>query len=91
MEKPKQQRLPGTEDAKLSDLHKAALDYADIRDQRQALTSDEVELKGKLLDLMHKYKKKEYVYEDVHIRVVHEEENVKVKIKKAKEDSEEAE
>lgn len=86
MAKPRQERLPGTGDAKLADLHRAALDYADIRDQRQALTSDEVELKGKLLDLMKKYKKEEYVYEDVSVRIVHEEETVKVRIKKAKEE-----
>lgn len=81
MAKARQERLPGTGDAKLADLHKAALDYADIRDQRQALTNEEVELKGRLLELMHKHKKEEYVYEDVSIRVVHEEENVKVRIK----------
>jgi hypothetical protein len=87
MAKERQQRLPGTGDAKLADLHQSALDYADIRDQRQVLTTSEVELKDKLLQLMHKYKKEEYVYEDVHIKLVHEEETVKVKIKKAKEET----
>jgi len=84
-DKPRQQRLPGTGDAKLKDLHEAALSYAEIRDKRQVLTAEEVELKSKLLDLMHKYKKESYVYEDVNIQIVHEDETVKVKIKKAKE------
>ena len=88
MARPKQERLPGTGDAKLADLHQAALDYADIRDERQTLTTSEVELKGKLLDLMHKYKKSEYVYEDVAIKIVFEKEKVKVKIKKAEEEEE---
>lgn len=83
---PRQQRLPGTGDAKLSDLHNAALDYADIRDQRQALTASEVELKGKLKDLMHKYKKEEYVYAGVSVTLVHEQENVKVRVKKESDD-----
>ncbi len=87
--KPKQQRLPGVEN-KLADLHSCALDYADKRDERQACLVDEVELKTKLLGLMKKHKLEHYEYEDVNIDIVHEEETVKVRIKHAKEDSEEA-
>jgi hypothetical protein len=36
-------------------------------------------------------KKEEYTYEDVHINIVHEEETVKVRIKAAKEEKEDAE
>lgn len=81
---PRTPRLPGMEDAKLETLHQAALDYAQIRDERQALTSQEVELKGKLLDLMHAAKRETYSFENVVVTLVHEEETVKVKIKKAK-------
>jgi hypothetical protein len=88
MARPEQERLPGTGDAKLADLHTAALEYADVRDQRQVLTASEVELKTKLLALMKKYKKESYVYEDVNIQIVHEEETVKVRIKKAKSEDE---
>lgn len=85
----KQEALPGMADRKLKDLHDAAISYAEKRDERQQLLAEEVELKGKLLDLMHKHKKEEYTYEDVHISIVHEEETVKVKIKKAKESDDE--
>jgi hypothetical protein len=84
----KQDALPGMADRKLKDLHDCALEYAEARDERQAIGAREVELKGKLLDLMHKHKKEEYTYEDVHINIVHEEETVKVKIKKAKDGEE---
>lgn len=86
MAKPKQGELPGIE-RKLKDLHEAALDYAVIRDERQELTLREVAAKTKLLDLMHKHKKEEYEYDGVSIRVVHEEETVKVRV--AKKDEEE--
>ena len=80
--KGRQKRLPGMSDAKLEALHNAALDYADIRDQRQALTTDEVKLKKKLLDLLHKYKKTHYEYQGVTIDLVVEKEKVKVKVVK---------
>jgi hypothetical protein len=85
MAKPKQDELPGIE-RKMKDLHEAALEYADIRDRRQELTVEEVAAKTKLLDLMHKHKKEEYEYEGVSIRVVHEEETVKVRVRKVEEE-----
>jgi hypothetical protein len=79
----KQQKdLPGMEDRKLADLVDSAEEYAKIRDKRQDLTKREVELKSDLLALMHKYKKKEYVFDGIEIRVVLEEETVKVKVTK---------
>ena len=80
--RPKQQRLPGTEDAKIDALEDAAEEYARIRDERVALSAEEVELKGKLLDLMKANKKENYVRDGIEIHIVHEEETVKVKIKK---------
>lgn len=87
--KGRQKRLPGMSDAKLEALHNAALDYADIRDQRQALTTDEVKLKKKLLDLLHKYKKTHYEYQGVTIDLVVEKEKVKVKVVKPDDEPEE--
>jgi hypothetical protein len=82
--KGRQKRLPGMADAKLEALHNAALSYAEIRDQRQALTKQEVELKGSLLTLMHKSKKDHYEYNGVTIDLVAEQETVKVRVAKAK-------
>jgi hypothetical protein len=78
---PRQDRLPGMADAKIQSLHDAALDYAEIRDKRQELTKSEVELKDRLMKLMHKYKKTVYDYNGVHIELVVEEESVKVRVR----------
>lgn len=84
--KGRQKRLPGMADAKLEALHDAALSYAEIRDQRQALTKQEVELKGSLLTLMHKHNKDHYEYKGVTVDLVAEQETVKVRVKKAQAD-----
>jgi len=85
--KAKQQRLPGTE-GKIADLQDAAEKYAGIRDERQELTKQEVDLKGKLLGLMKRHKLTEYKYGGVEINVIVEEETVKVRIAKQKEGDE---
>ncbi len=82
----RQARLPGTEDGKIQSLQDKAVEYAEIRDARQKLTLQEVDLKASLLKLMKKHGKDEYDFEGVHIEIVTEEENVKVKIKKPKAD-----
>ena len=82
--KPRQERLPGTEDAEIKPLQDAAEEYADIRDQRQALTTQGVDLKKKVIRLMHKYEKTEYHYNGVDIELVMEEESVKARVKKLK-------
>ena len=61
----KQQRLPGTEDPEIEELHDAAFEYAGIRDQRMALTPQETGLKQKVLALMKKYKKQTYNHNGV--------------------------
>lgn len=86
--KPRQKSLPGMADAKIEALQSTALDYAEIRDQRIELNKQEAHLKERLIKLMHKYKKTEYVYQGVSVSLVAEEETVKVKIKKPKEDDE---
>lgn len=85
--KPRQARLPEMDDAKIEELHDAALDYAKIRDQRQALTTQEVDLKQELLRLMKSHGKEKYHYNGVEIEVTHEEESVKVRVSKGSEDA----
>ena len=87
MAKAKQERLPGTEDNRIPDLHKAALQYVEVRDERMTKLKEEIELNGKVLELMKKHGKKTYVCDGVTIERVKEEE--KVKVKKAKEPDEE--
>ncbi len=83
----RQARLPGTEDAKIEALHSAALDYAEIRDERMELTEREVKLKDRLLGLMKSHKKETYHYGPVTVTVLHEDETVKVRVAKAKDES----
>ena len=73
------------ENREVKELNEAALEYAEIRDQRQQLTLQEVGLKAKVLNLMHKRKMSDYVFEGIEIHVVLEEETVKVKVPKKKE------
>ena len=89
MAKPKQEDLPGMSDRKLKDLHECAEEYAEKRDARQEIGREEVELKGRLLQLLKKHKLEHYEYEDVVVDLVHEEETVKVKIRKPKDQDEE--
>jgi len=79
-------RLPGMEDAKIEALESAAMEYVKIRDKRQKLTTKEVELKQDLLSLMHEHNRDHYEYNGVTVDVVVEEETVKVKIRKPKDD-----
>jgi hypothetical protein len=81
--RPRQQRLPGTEDAAIEVLEEKALEYADVRDQRISLSGQEGELKQELLALMKANKREHYQRGNILIDIVHEEENVKVKIKSA--------
>jgi hypothetical protein len=87
----KSKRLPGMSDAKIETLQDAAASYADIRDKRQVLTAEESTLKQSLITLMHKHHKDHYEFDGVVIDLVMEEETVKVKIKKHKEDDEDNE
>lgn len=84
----RQSDLPGMEDRRIAGLENAAQDYAEIRDQRQALSQKEVELKGNLLTLMHKLDKTEYHRGNVSISIIVEKEKVKVRIKSASTETE---
>jgi hypothetical protein len=78
----RQKDLPGMTDRKIKDLHEKAEEYADVRDQRQALTPKEVALKAELLSLMKKHKLDKYAYNGVEVERITEEETVKVRIRK---------
>lgn len=69
------------ENAKIASIENKAMDYAEIRDQRQALTLQEVELKTALIELMHKLGKTEYKRNGISVKLVPEGENVKVRVK----------
>ena len=78
---PRPQTLPGMEDAAIEVLEEKALQYADVRDSRISLSQQEGELKGELLTLMKAQKREHYEHGNIVIDVVHEKENVKVKVK----------
>jgi hypothetical protein len=86
--KAKQRRLPGTENSAIQELEDAAAQYADIRDQRMELTKSEAVLKGSLLVMMKAHKKKSYTRDGISIEIIPENEKVKVRIKKDKEEDE---
>jgi hypothetical protein len=79
---PKQARLPEMDDPKIEELESFAEAYADVRDQRMELNTSEVDLKNKLLAAMKKHRKDHYHHNGIDIKVVVEEETVKVRVKK---------
>lgn len=80
--KPRQADLPGMADRRIPDLHKAAEEYAEVRDERMALTKQEVDLQEVLLEKMKLHKMDRYKFEDVECILIHEKEKVKVKRRK---------
>jgi len=83
---PRQDILPGVGDERIAAIENAALDYAEIRDQRQELTKKEVECKKRLLDLMHAKKLTVYKRNGISVKVEVEEETVKVRVKESEDD-----
>lgn len=71
------------------ELERLAKMYAKIRDKRQALTTQEVDIKGQLLAAMKRNKKEVYEHGKISIKILLEEETVKVKIRKDDDDPEE--
>jgi hypothetical protein len=79
----RQARLPGADDPAIEELESLAEEYAEKRDERMAIGVEEVELKGKLLDAMKKWKPNgKYVHAGVFIEVVNSKDKVKVRISK---------
>jgi hypothetical protein len=91
MAKAKSQDLPGMEDRSIPELEAVAVAYADIRDRRIVLNHEESELKKTTLSLMAKHQKQIYIRGEVDIRVTEGEPDVKVRVKKPKDESEDAE
>jgi len=83
--KPRQARLPEMEDPEIEELEGLAENYAEIRDQRMALTPQEKKLKDDLHAAMKRHGKEKYVRDGIEIKIVHEQETVKVKVKKTSE------
>ena len=82
--KPRQARLPGTANS-IKELDELGLEYAAIRDERMALTKKEVDLKGRVHQAMRDHKITTYKYGEIEIEIVPGEEDVKVHVKKPKE------
>jgi len=80
---PRAQRLPTMTDTGIKALDNIGARYADIRDQRQALTREEVSLKQHTITLMHKHGKTSYVTDALEIHLEGGEESVTVKVKDA--------
>lgn len=81
---PKDVILKGMEDARIAALENVAHEYADIRDRRMELNTDEANLKKRALKLMKKHGKTVYKRAGLEIRVVPGEENLKVRVKAEK-------
>lgn len=88
---PRQASIPGMEDKAISAIENAAMDYAEIRDERQDLSKQEGELKQKLMDLMHKANKTEYKRNGIRVWIEVKEETVKVRVKQDSEEKDEDE
>lgn len=80
--KPRQGRLPEMDDPQIEELEAKAEEYVSIRDQRIALTPHEKRLKDDLLALMKANSKETYNRDGIEIRIIHESESVKVRVKK---------
>jgi hypothetical protein len=85
---PKQARLPTMAQPEIPELDAAAERYVSIRDQRMALTKDEVGAAAVLLELMHKHKLTVYELDDESRVLIDAKE--KVKVQKVKDDRDEA-
>lgn len=85
---PQSQDLPGMENRAIEPLQNAAVEYADIRDERIALNQRESQLKKRIKALMHEHKLDHYAFDGVDIELIPPdgEESVKVRVKKAKAD-----
>lgn len=78
--KPKQTRIPGTEDEQIDEIIAAAEDYEEKRDARIACTKEEVPAQARLLEVMRKHDMKQYRFGDLIVKVV--ETKIKAKVKR---------
>lgn len=79
---PRERPLPGMEDARIQALEDIGVMYADIRDQRVALSGEEQSLKEQAKKLMHKHGKTVYRSKTIEILLTEASEDIKVKVRK---------
>ena len=84
---PVQEDLPSMEEPEIQELETLAAQYAVIRDKRIKLNEKEGELKKDLLTKMKAHGKQQYEHGNVSIKIITEEETVKVRIKREEEES----
>ena len=82
---PRQKALPGMTDRRVAVLEKAALHYADVRDERMEWTKKEVEAKKRVQVLMHEQKRQHYSRANIEIDLEPEGEKVIVRVRDRKE------
>ena len=87
--RPVQARLSGTENG-ISEIDTLAYQYAAARDERQEILQQEVKLKKSLMSQMKDRGLKNYKYGEVTIEIIAGEDDIKVKVKKSKESTEQA-
>jgi pyruvate formate-lyase activating enzyme-like uncharacterized protein len=83
---PRSKKLPGLEGA-IAPLEEIAANYAEVRDRRMEVGREESQLKQQALALMKKFDKTVYKRDGIEIRLVPGEESIVVKVKKAKDDT----
>lgn len=87
--RPKQRELEGFEAIEDPELRKKVHEYVAVRDKRMGLIPREVELRNELLALMKAKKVKACSVDEFIVQIVVEEEKVKVKRTKPKDEDEE--
>jgi hypothetical protein len=80
---PRPQDLPGVDHRNLADIEAVALDYAEVRDRRMALTKDEAALKQQIIGLLKHHKKTTYRREGLELAIVPGEERLRVRVTRA--------
>ena len=75
----KQARLPGMEDNAIEEIETTARQYKAKQSKRMAILKEEVDLKGLLLNLLHRHNKKTYYHDGLSVEIVPTGEKVKVR------------
>jgi hypothetical protein len=89
--KARQARLPGTEDAAISELESLAENYAEARDRQREAGKEQKELRKSIAKAMHNNGKQTYRHGGVFITLLDKDEEVRVKVSRGSGESEEAE
>ena len=86
MARTKQPRLPAT-DGGIPELEQLGYEYASLRDKRMAPLKEEVELKTKALEALHRNGLLTYKYEDLEMEIIAGPEKLKVKVSNKEEEA----